>query len=137
MASNRTFTLGGTYSVSGGVSATLSSLYGQSSDGSPALWQDRSNTALRPGLYPEWTMSVKQATAVSPFRVRNKVTLPKVDTLTNPGLPMLVATGICTLEVIIPVQFSPTDRAKLRDLLIESILSADFTGVVSNLLPVV
>lgn len=137
MASNVTITLGGTYSVSGGTTTVLSSLYGQSSDGSPALWQDRTNTALRPGLFPEWTLSVKQATASSPFRIRNKVTLPKVDTLINPELPMLVSTGFVNSEVVIPIEFSLADRTKLYEMTIETLRSAIFKTVTQNLLPVI
>lgn len=137
MASNVTFTLGGTYSVSGGTATVFSSVYGQAADGSPALWQDRTNTALRPGLFPEWTMSVRQASNQSPYRIRSKVSLPKVDTLTNPDLPLLVATGLVDQNIVIPVEMSLTDRIKLADMATEALRSAIFRGVASNLLPVV
>lgn len=137
MAQNRTLTLGAAYSASGGTATTYSALYGQSSDGSPALWQDRTNSALRPGLFPEYTISVKQAQAVSPYRLKLKVVQPKVDLLTNPDFPLLQATGFAELQVVIPVQMTLIERKRLRDALIEAIRGTDFTSAIETLLPIV
>lgn len=137
MAQNRTLTLGGTFSVTGGTPTVYSALYGQSSDGSPALWQDRTNSALRPGLFPDYTISVKQAQTVSPFRLKAKSVLPKVDLLTNPEFPTLIASGFGETQFVIPIQMTLADRRRLRDAHIEVLRGLDFTSAIDTLLPVI
>lgn len=137
MATNLSLTLGGTFSVSGGSAATYSVLYGQTSADSPAVWQDRTNTALRPGLWPEVSVSVRQATAISPYRVRGKVTRPKVDVLTNPDFPMVVATGFSDIQTVIPPQMTPAERIALYDATVAFVMSPTYKAIFTTLVPVI
>lgn len=135
MPSNLSITTGGTYSVSGGSSQTYSVLYGQTAPDVPAVWQNRTNTALRPGLWPELSVSVRQATNASPYRVRGKVVLPKVDTLTNPDLPMLVATALADINFVIPLELTLAERNVFGDLVIEFVRNAVMRTILQTLVP--
>lgn len=135
MPSNLSITTGGTYSVSGGSAQTYSVLYGQTAPDVPAVWQNRTNTALRPGLWPELSVSVRQATNASPYRVRGKVVLPKVDTLTNPDLPMLVATALADINFVIPLELTLAERNVFGDLVIEFVRNAVMRTILQTLVP--